>query len=65
MNDFFHMGGYAAYVWPAYGVSALGLGGLTFHIWRRGRELARKLTAIETARAPSTSAGDAAPSPPA
>ncbi len=24
--NFWDMGGYAAYVWPAYGVSALGLG---------------------------------------
>lgn len=25
MDSFFAMGGYGAYVWPAYGVSALGL----------------------------------------
>jgi heme exporter protein D len=43
MADFWHMGGYALYVWPAYGVAALGLGGLTLWCWRslaaRRREL--------------------------
>jgi heme exporter protein D len=29
--NFWAMGGYAAYVWPAYAVSALGLGGAV--IW--------------------------------
>lgn len=28
MNEFFHMGGYAVYVWSAYGVTALLLLGL-------------------------------------
>jgi len=28
MNEFFAMGGYAAYVWPAYGVAAFILVGL-------------------------------------
>ncbi|WP_194913321.1 heme exporter protein CcmD [Azospirillum sp. INR13] len=23
MNEFLHMGGYAAYVWPAYGIATL------------------------------------------
>jgi heme exporter protein D len=34
MAEFFHMGGYAAYVWPAYGAAALGLGGLVVWCWR-------------------------------
>ena len=29
MNDFLFEGGYAAYVWPAYLISALALGALT------------------------------------
>ncbi len=29
MNDFLHQGGYAFYVWSAYGISALALAGLT------------------------------------
>jgi len=31
------MGGYAAFVWPAYGVTAIVLGGLALHSWRRHR----------------------------
>jgi heme exporter protein D len=39
------MGGYAMFVWPAYGVAAGVLGGLALHSWwrhrRSGAELAR------------------------
>lgn len=28
LNTFFEMGGYAAYVWPGYGLAALGMVGL-------------------------------------
>lgn len=56
MEDFLQMGGYGAYVWPAYAVSALGLGGLAFHVWRRGRALVRRLKALETSRAQTPSA---------
>ena len=39
------MGGYAAFVWPAYGVAAIVLGALVLYSWRRhrrsGGELAR------------------------
>jgi heme exporter protein D len=31
------MGGYAAFVWPAYGVALVVLGGLAWHSWRRYR----------------------------
>jgi heme exporter protein D len=31
------MGGYAGYVWPAYGVAAIVLGGLALLSWRRHR----------------------------
>jgi heme exporter protein D len=51
MDEFFHMGGYAAFVWPAYLASALGVGGLAFFIWRRGRTLARRLKSLEDAAA--------------
>lgn len=37
------MGGYAAYVWPAYAISGLAIGGLIFAVWRRGRDLRRRL----------------------
>ena len=31
------MGGYAAFVWPAYGIAAVVLGGLALSSWRRHR----------------------------
>ena len=31
------MGGYAGFVWPAYGVTAIVLGGLTLYSWWRHR----------------------------
>jgi heme exporter protein D len=31
------MGGYAGFVWPAYGVAAIVLGGLALGSWRRHR----------------------------
>ncbi|HJU14933.1 MAG TPA: heme exporter protein CcmD [Stellaceae bacterium] len=47
LTAFLAMGGYAAFVWPAYGVAAAVLGGLTAHSWRRYRASRRALTAIE------------------
>jgi heme exporter protein D len=40
MTQFFAMGGYAAFVWPAYGISALGLAAaivLTLRDYARAR----------------------------
>ena len=47
MTEFFHMGGYAAFVWPAWLIALLILGGLTgFSVWRmRAKE--RELGQIE------------------
>lgn len=47
MIEFFAMGGYAFYVWPAYIVSALGLAGLFFAQWRRARRLRTRLRRAE------------------
>jgi heme exporter protein D len=45
MSEYLAMGGYAAFVWPAYGLSALVMLGLAVTAWRslklRERELAR------------------------
>lgn len=47
MSEFFAMGGYGAYVWSAYGLTALVVGGLTvFNIGRCVREQ-RRLRRLE------------------
>ena len=38
IGAFLSMGGYAGFVWPAYGVAFAVLGGLAFFSWRRYRE---------------------------
>jgi heme exporter protein D len=38
IDAFLAMGGYAAFVWPAYGVAVVVLGGLALFSWRRYRE---------------------------
>ena len=37
------MGGYAAFVWPAYAVAGAALGGLAWHSWRAHRVSERAL----------------------
>ena len=37
ISAFLAMGGYAAFVWPAYGVAVAILGGLALFSWRRYR----------------------------
>ena len=49
MTHFFAMGGYAAYVWPAYGATALGLIGAVV-LTLRGYARAKKLLASAQAR---------------
>jgi heme exporter protein D len=41
MSDFLAMGGYAAFVWPSYGLTALVLGGLAWASWRARRAASR------------------------
>jgi len=47
MAHFFAMGGYAAYIWPAYGVSFVGLGAAIVLIWRAYRHARRALGRAE------------------
>jgi heme exporter protein D len=47
MSDFWNMGGYAAFVWPAYAVSLLGLGGATLWTWVAWRRARAKLAMLE------------------
>jgi len=41
------MGGYAGFVWPAYGIAVAVLGGLTLHSWRRYRASAEALARLQ------------------
>ncbi len=47
MSDFLAMGGYAAYVWPCYALTALVMLGLLVATLRRQRRLRRRLDALE------------------
>jgi len=47
MNDYLMMGGYAAYVWPAYGLSALVILALTVGAWRNLRRRERELAELQ------------------
>jgi heme exporter protein D len=55
MNDFFAMGGYAAYVWPSYIIAVATIAGMaiqTVTAWRRAQE---RLQALEKDAAQPTS----------
>ncbi|MBV9824808.1 MAG: heme exporter protein CcmD [Alphaproteobacteria bacterium] len=41
------MGGYAVYVWPAYGIAAVVLGGVMVSSWQRHRESVRTLARLQ------------------
>lgn len=43
MADFLNMGGFALYVWPAYGLSLVSIAAITFVTLRFGRRAARDL----------------------
>lgn len=47
MSGFFAMGGYAAFIWPAYGVSALALLGMVWQCWAAWRAAKKRLEALE------------------
>jgi heme exporter protein D len=50
MSDFSHwaaMGGYAAFVWPAYGVALAILGGMAGQSWWRYRSSQRELDRLQ------------------
>jgi heme exporter protein D len=47
MSAFFAMGGYGAYIWPAYGVSVLLLGAAIVMTWRAYAKARAQLAALE------------------
>jgi heme exporter protein D len=50
MTEFLAMGGYAAYVWPAYGAALIVLGGLTVNAVLRYRSAERQLASLNARR---------------
>jgi heme exporter protein D len=48
VREFFAMGGYAVYVWPSYGLTAVVLAALLIGSWRGLRVRQRQLRAIES-----------------
>jgi heme exporter protein D len=50
MSEFLAMGGYAAYVWPSYGIALVVLGGFTLQAVLRYRAAQRELSTLEIAR---------------
>ena len=47
ISAYLAMGGYAAFVWPAYGLTAAVLGGLALHSWRRYQHSLRALEGLQ------------------
>jgi heme exporter protein D len=50
LGAFLAMGGYAAFVWPAYGLAFLALAGLAAQSWRRYRQSAVALDRLQQGR---------------
>ncbi len=50
MSAFFAMGGYAAFIWPAYGISAVALLATVWQSWTAWRAAKKKLEALERDR---------------
>jgi heme exporter protein D len=48
--DYLAMGGYAAFVWPAYGLTTIVMAGLLVQTWRRYRRAQRELAELQQAR---------------
>lgn len=67
VTAFFQMGGYAAFVWPALGLTVVIMGGLLIWTLHQLRARQRRLAELEAAgaqrrrRAASPAAADAAP----
>lgn len=60
MTAFFHMGGYAAFIWPAYGLTALVIVGLVWQSiadYRAQSAFAEKLEKLSGGRVRRAAAG--------
>jgi heme exporter protein CcmD len=47
VSNFFAMGGDGAFIWPAYGVSLLGLLAMIWQSWAAWRAAKKRLAALE------------------
>jgi heme exporter protein D len=47
LGAWFAMGGYAAFVWPAYAIALIVLGGMAAHSWLRHRRSAQLLAQLQ------------------
>lgn len=63
LGEFFAMGGYAPYVWGAYGLAAIVLVGLLVATLKRLRESEATLRALEQARPPRRARPGRRPAP--
>ena len=50
MTSFFAMGGYAAFIWPAYGISAVALAAMIWQCVAAWRAAKRRLDDLERER---------------
>ena len=50
MNGFLAMGGYAAFIWPAYGISAFALAAMVWQSWAAWRAAKKRLDMLERQR---------------
>ena len=58
VESFFHMGGYAAFVWPAYGLAAVVMLGLVTSSMSRLRRNQQRLQEMENHRSRQAGGGD-------
>ncbi|MEE8516585.1 MAG: heme exporter protein CcmD [Alphaproteobacteria bacterium] len=58
LTAFFHMGGYGIYVWPAFAVAALVLGGLLYASLRTLRANEAAVAEFQAARSNSPKGGE-------
>ena len=47
LSQWLGMGGYAVFVWPAYAIAVVVLGGLALHFWWRHRQSERLLARLQ------------------
>jgi len=64
LQAFLDMGGYAAYVWPSYGLSLIALAGITWFSWRWMRRVERIAAAASSAQKASADKPAQQPSEP-